>query len=69
MEVKLDLDNIDPIVFYGVNEQRLDTIRKFFPKIKLIARGHEIKILGERDEVQRFSEAIELINAHFAKYN
>ena len=69
MEVKLDLDNIDPIVFYGVNEQRLDTIRKFFPKIKLIARGHEIKILGESDEVQRFSEAIELIKAHFAKYN
>ncbi len=69
MEQKLDLENIDPVVFYGVNEQRLEKIRKNFPKLKLIARGNEIKILGETDEVKRFSESIELIKAHFAKYN
>lgn len=69
MEQKLDLENIDPVALYGVNEQRLDKIRGFFPKIKLVARGHEIKILGETDEVKRFSESIELIKAHYAKYN
>ena len=69
MEQKLDLENIDPVALYGVNEQRLDKIRGFFPKIKLVARGHEINILGETDEVKRFSESIELIKAHYAKYN
>ncbi|MCQ2975018.1 MAG: PhoH family protein [Bacteroidales bacterium] len=69
MEQKIDLENLDPIVFYGVNEQRLEKIRQFFPKIKLVARGNEIKILGETDEVKRFTDSIELIKAHFAKYN
>lgn len=69
MEQKIDLENIDPVVLYGINEVRLEKIRAQFPKIKIVARGNEIKLLGETDEINRFSERIEFIKKHFNKYN
>lgn len=69
METKIDLDNLDPIDFYGVNEERLERIRAMFPKIKLVARGNEIKILGETEEVERFSLLLNKIKQHYATYN
>jgi len=68
-EKKIELESIDPVSFYGVNESRIEKIRNYFPKIKMIARGNEIKIIGETDEVDRFTERLELIKNHFLKYN
>jgi len=69
MEKKIELDNLTPIDFYGVNEQRLERIRTLFPKIKLVARGSQIKVLGETHELERFEKLLERIKHHFATYN
>ena len=69
MESKIDLDNLDPVDFYGVNEQRLEHVRTMFPKIKLVARGNQIKVLGEAAEVERFAALLDKIKRHYATYN
>ena len=69
METKIELETLNPIDFYGVNEQRLDKIRKMFPKIKIIARGNDLKIMGEEAEIKRFSSLIAGIKNHVLKYN
>lgn len=69
METKIDLDNLDPVDFYGVNETRLERIRAMFPKIKLVARGNQIKVLGETGEVERFALLLSKIKKHYTKYN
>ena len=69
MESKIDLENLDPVDLYGVNEQRLEHVRTMFPKIKLVARGNQIKVLGEAAEVERFTVFLDKIKRHYATYN
>lgn len=69
MESRIDLDNLDPVDLYGVNEQRLEHVRTMFPKIKLVARGNQIKVLGEAAEVERFTVFLDKIKRHYATYN
>ncbi len=69
MESKIDLDSLNPVDFYGVNEQRLEQVRTMFPKIKLVARGNSIKVLGEAAEVERFTNLLDKIRRHYATYN
>ncbi|MCR5455615.1 MAG: PhoH family protein [Bacteroidales bacterium] len=69
MESRIDLDNLNPVEFYGVNEQRLEQVRTMFPKIKLVARGNSIKVLGEATEVERFTNLLDKIKRHYATYN
>ncbi|MCQ2252644.1 MAG: PhoH family protein [Bacteroidales bacterium] len=69
MEQKIELDNLNPIDFYGVNEQRLEIVRAMFPKIKLVARGNQIKVVGETSEIERFSALLGKIKRHYSTYN
>lgn len=69
MEKKIELDNINPIDFYGVGGQRIEQIRSMFPKIKIVARGNDLKIMGEEAEVERFSALVARIKSHVMKYN
>ena len=50
----VQVENVNPSDLYGANDQHLTTIRSFFPKIKIIARGDFIKIIGEDEEVEYF---------------
>jgi phosphate starvation-inducible PhoH-like protein len=63
------LNHIDPVTIYGINDTKLERIKNFFPKLKIIARGEIIKITGEATEVNRFEERINLLTEHFVKYN
>ena len=47
-EIIIFLEDIDPVIFFGTNNSLLDKIRSFFPKIKIMARGNEIKCMGGR---------------------
>jgi phosphate starvation-inducible PhoH-like protein len=54
---------------YGINNTRYERIRNAFPRLKLVARGNEIKVLGEKSEVQTFENIVELMIAYFQKFN
>ena len=62
------LEGIDPLDLYGVNNVLYEKIRSFFPKLKLVARGDEIKVMGESFEIQRFENVLNLMINHHQKY-
>jgi phosphate starvation-inducible PhoH-like protein len=69
IEKLIYLEGVDPVALYGVNNVRYERIRNAFPRLKLIARGNEIKALGEKAEVQNFEKKIDLMISYFQKYN
>ena len=63
------LDGIDPVVMFGPNNRLLDQIQGYFPKIKLIARGNEIKCIGEAEEVSLFAGKMSELLDYYRHYN
>ncbi len=68
-EVTIILEDIDPVIFYGANNSLLDKIRGFFPKLKLVARGNELKCMGEESEITVFAEKFSEILEYYKKYH
>lgn len=67
-ESTIQINAVDPIVIYGVNDSKLEKLREYFPKLKLIARGDMIRIIGDPDEIVRFEAALNHFIAHFNKF-
>jgi phosphate starvation-inducible PhoH-like protein len=68
-ELVIFLEDIDPVVFFGTNNLLLDKIRSFFPKIKILSRGNEIKCMGEESEITIFAEKFNDLIDYYHKYN
>jgi phosphate starvation-inducible PhoH-like protein len=68
-EIIIFLEDIDPVVFFGTNNSLLDKIRSFFPKIKIMARGNEIKCMGEEIEITIFAEKFNELIEYYRKYH
>jgi phosphate starvation-inducible protein PhoH and related proteins len=69
IEKTIYLNGIDIVAFLGVNNIRFNRIKKYFPKINLIARGDELKIIGEASEIERFEERLQQLIIHMNRYN
>ncbi|PIE85957.1 MAG: phosphate starvation-inducible protein PhoH [Bacteroidia bacterium] len=69
LEKIISLGNIDPIELYGINNSKLDKIKKYFPKLKIVARGNEIKALGEEMQIIFFEKKILEFLKHINTYN
>jgi phosphate starvation-inducible PhoH-like protein len=69
IEKLIYLEGVDPVAVYGVNNVRYERIRNAFPRLKLVARGNEIKALGEKSEVLNFEKKVELMVSYYQKYN
>jgi phosphate starvation-inducible PhoH-like protein len=63
------IEGIDPLALFGVNNTNFNRIAEHFPKLKLIARGDEIKVLGEEKEIQLLEEKVNKMIDFFRKYN
>lgn len=63
------LDGIDPVNIYGVKNKHLDKIKGFFPKLKIVARGNELKIIGKEEEINDFEIKINILVDYYHKYN
>lgn len=69
IERKISIGNIDPIDFYGVNNSKFTTLKEFFPKLKITARGDEIIVQGEENEIDILISKINALLEHYNKYN
>ncbi|MCK5822503.1 MAG: PhoH family protein [Bacteroidales bacterium] len=69
VEKVIYFETIDPIDFFGVNNSNIDLLKTKFPKIKMIARGNELKLIGDEEEIQKFEEKFDFLVHHFEKYN
>ncbi len=63
-EKVLHLETVDPLDLYGAKCSRLDILKRAFPKIQIVARGHDVKLLGEEQQIADFEEKFRQI-VHF----
>ncbi len=61
------LDSVDPVDIYGINDIKLNIIKRYFPKLKLIARGYSLKVMGETKEIEFFEKKLGLLLEHYHK--
>lgn len=69
IEKHIILENIDPVVFYGVGNGHLQMIKSLYPKLRIVARDNVIRVLGDEEEMASFEENIEKMRRHVLKYN
>ncbi|WP_059025786.1 PhoH family protein [Gabonibacter massiliensis] len=69
MERRISIGNIDPIDFYGINNAKFITLKEFFPKLKITARGDEIIVQGEEKDIEILNAKVNALLEHYNKYN
>ena len=69
IEKHIILEDIDPVVFYGVNNSHLQMLKSLFPKLRIVARDNVIRVLGDEEEMAKIEEDIEKMRMHVLKYN
>ncbi len=60
-EIVLQLNDVSLVDLWGENNKKLNLLRKAFPEVKIVARGSQIKLLGEKKHSQRLKDKIELM--------
>ncbi len=68
-ERTLTINGINPVLFAGVKNELLNFLKEFYPKIKIVFRGNELKIYGEPELLDEFEQKIDLILQHIHKYD
>lgn len=63
------LDEIDPVVFYGVNNANLQMLKALFPKLRIVARGNVIKVMGDDTELETFEHVFTELEHYALAYN
>ena len=63
------IDNVDPVIFYGVNNCNIQLIRNLFPKLRMAARGNVIKVIGDEQETSIFEEKVKKLEDYCSRYN
>lgn len=69
IEKLIVLEDIDPVIFYGVNNANMQLIKALYPKLRIVARGNVIKVLGDEEEMCAFEENITKLEKYCAEYN
>ena len=65
----IELTEISPKDFFGTHNTNIEQLKKYFPKIKIVARGNKIKIYGEKEILDEFEKRLEMLINYFNKYN
>jgi phosphate starvation-inducible PhoH-like protein len=65
----IELTEISPKEFFGTHNCNIEQLKKYFPKIKVVARGNKIKIFGEHDLLDEFEKRLEMLINHFNRFN
>ncbi|SMC95407.1 PhoH family protein [Pedobacter africanus] len=68
-ELKLTLESVDPVQFWGTNNEHYELIKNAFPKLKVVARGNEVKVLGDDQELKGFEQKYNQLLVHLEKYS
>ena len=63
------LEDIDPVVFYGVNNAHMQQVKAVYPKLRIVARGNVIKVMGDEEEMQSFEEVIDKMKRYCVEHN
>lgn len=68
-ELIIELTEINPKEFFGAGNGNIDLLKKYFPKLKIVARGNKIKVYGDQDLLEEFDKRLDMLITHFGRYN
>ncbi|MFT5751398.1 MAG: phosphate starvation-inducible PhoH-like protein [Flavobacteriales bacterium] len=68
-ELILELSEINPREFFGQRNANIELLKRYFPKLKIVARGNKIKAYGDEDLLEEFDRRFTMLTDHFGKYN
>ena len=62
-EKTISIEGLDSVDVYGVNDRKLDRMRHYFPEVRIIARGTDIRLEGPDEQVELLSQRIQALTA------
>ena len=68
-ELIIELEAISPKEFFGAHNANIELLKKYFPKLKIVARGNKVKAFGDEELLEEFDLRLTMLMNHFAKYN
>jgi phosphate starvation-inducible PhoH-like protein len=68
-EIIIELTDISPVDFFGLQNSNIDLLKTYFPKLKIVARGTRIKAYGDEEELTEFDKRMNMLLEHFVTYN
>ncbi|MBO0592941.1 PhoH family protein [Cellulophaga sp. E16_2] len=68
-ELVIELTEISPRDFFGQQNENIDLIKKYFPKLKIVARGSKIRVYGDDELLEEFDQRFKSLTEHYVKYN
>ena len=63
------LESVEPVIFYGVNNANMQLIKTLFPKLRIVARGNVMKVIGDEDESELFLKKIREVEKYCEEFN
>ena len=69
IEKHIVLEDIDPVIFYGVGNGHLQMIRSLYPKLRIMARDNVVRVLGDEEQMAAFEESTEKLRQHVMQFN
>ncbi len=67
-EKTISVESINPLEIFGVNDANLTLLKKQFPKLKIIARGSEVKVIGDEEQIDLFDRKFSLLILHYERF-
>ena len=68
-ELIIELTDVNPRDFFGHDNATIEILKKYFPKLKLVARGSKLKAFGDEDMLEEFDERFNMLIDQYGKYN
>ena len=68
-EKQFYLEGVDPLEFYGINNNKIKLVKSFFPKLKIIARGNSLIVQGDEEETSEFEKKLSTLLDHYHEFN
>lgn len=68
-ELVIELSEINPRDFFGEQNAHIELLKKYFPKLKIVARGNKLRIYGDEELLEEFDKRFNMLIDHYGKFN
>ena len=69
IEKHIVLEDIDPVMFYGIGNAHMQMLKALYPKLRIVARDNVIRVLGDEQQIAAFEENVERMRRHVLTFN
>ena len=65
----IEITEVNPSEFFGSQNATITQLKKYFPKLKIVARGNKVKIFGDDEQLEEFEKKMTMLIKYFERYN